>query len=141
MYNFFELKPQEKNRSNSSRNYLSIIAEANIDFDSDDDMILHKHDITYFFKRIKKTCAFLWRLINSTFKQYSLMLRYLNFKPSFKLPWCRTQDLFGSQIPVTTGGFQLQISCIGSSYLTHWATRPNRLSRFRVPKFVTLQQE
>ena len=119
MYNFFELKPQEKNRSNSSRNYLSIIAEANIDFDSDDDMILHKHDITYFFKRIKKTCAFLWGLINSTFKQYSLMLRYLNFKPSFKLPWCRTQDLFGSQIPVTTGGFQLQISCIGSSYLTH----------------------
>ena len=103
----------------SSRNYLSIIAEANIDFDSDDDMILHKHDITYFFKRIKKTSAFLWRLIHSTFKQCSLMLRYLNFKPSFKLPWCRTQDLFGSQIPVTTGGFQLQISCIGSSYLTH----------------------
>ena len=29
------------------------------------------------------------------------MLRYLNFKPSFKLWWCHAQDLFGSQIPVT----------------------------------------
>ena len=31
---------------------------------------------------------------------------------------CHAQDLFGSQIPVTTGGFELQISCIQSSYLT-----------------------
>ena len=30
----------------------------------------------------------------------------------------------GSQIPVTTGGFELQISCIQSSYLTHWSIRP-----------------
>ena len=28
------------------------------------------------------------------------------------------RDLFGSQIPVTTGGFELRISCIRSSYLT-----------------------
>ena len=42
------------------------------------------------------------------------MLRYFNFEPSFKLRWCRARDLFGSQIPVTTGGFELQISCIQS---------------------------
>ena len=29
------------------------------------------------------------------------LLKYLNFEPSFKLWWCRSQDLFGSQIPVT----------------------------------------
>ena len=33
--------------------------------------------------------------------------------------WCRARDLFGSQIPVTTGGFDLRISCIRGSYLTH----------------------
>ena len=46
-------------------------------------------------------------------------LRYFNFEPSFKLQWCRAQDLFGLQIPVTTGGFELRISCIQNSYLTH----------------------
>ena len=35
------------------------------------------------------------------------------------LRWCRARDLFGSQIPVTIGGFELRISCIRSSYLTH----------------------
>ena len=54
------------------------------------------------------------------------MWRYFNFEPSFKLRWCRAQDLFGSQIPVTTGGFELRISCIRSSYL-----RPIRSSRIR----------
>ena len=43
------------------------------------------------------------------------VFRYLNFEPSFKLRWCRARDLFGSQIPVTTGGFELQISCIRSN--------------------------
>ena len=33
--------------------------------------------------------------------------------------WCRAGDLFGSQIPVTTEGFELRISRIRSSYLTH----------------------
>ena len=47
------------------------------------------------------------------------MLRYVNFEPSFKLRWCRARDLFGSQIPVTAGGFELRISCIQSRYLTH----------------------
>ena len=32
--------------------------------------------------------------------------------------WCRSQYLFGSQIPVTTGVFELRISCIRSSHLT-----------------------
>ena len=43
------------------------------------------------------------------------MLRYFNFEPSFKLRWCRAQDLFGSQIPATTGGFELRVSCIQTS--------------------------
>ena len=46
-------------------------------------------------------------------------LRYFNFEPSFRLQWCRARDLFGLQIPVTTGGFELRISCIQNSYLTH----------------------
>ena len=31
----------------------------------------------------------------------------------------RARDLFGSQIPVTTGRFELRISCIRSSYVNH----------------------
>ena len=41
-----------------------------------------------------------------------LMLRYFNFEPSFKLRWCRAEDLFRSQISVTTGGFEMRISYI-----------------------------
>ena len=33
--------------------------------------------------------------------------------------WCPARDLFGSQTPVTTEGFELQISCMRSRYLTH----------------------
>ena len=44
------------------------------------------------------------------------MLRYFNFEPS---EVCRAPDLSRSQIPVTTGGFELRTSCIRSSYLTH----------------------
>ena len=36
-----------------------------------------------------------------------------------KLQWCRARDLLGSQIPVTTGGFELRISFIRNRYLTH----------------------
>ena len=43
-----------------------------------------------------------------------LTLRYFNFEPTFKLRWCRARDLLGSQIPVTTGGFELRISGIQS---------------------------
>ena len=39
---------------------------------------------------------------------------YFNFKPSFKLQWCRARDLFVSQIAVSRGGFELRISCIQS---------------------------
>ena len=35
------------------------------------------------------------------------------------LQWCCARDLFKSQIPVNTGGFELRTSCIRSSYLTH----------------------
>ena len=46
-------------------------------------------------------------------------LRYYNFEPCFKLRWCRARNLFESQVPVTTGGFKLRISCMWSSYLTY----------------------
>ena len=39
-------------------------------------------------------------------------LRYFNPVRSFKLRWCRARDLSGSQIPVTTGGFERRIFCI-----------------------------
>ena len=38
--------------------------------------------------------------------------------------WCRARVLFRSQIPVTTGGFELQISCIRSRYLTDSLSTP-----------------
>ena len=40
------------------------------------------------------------------------IVEYLNFEQSLKLRWCRARDLFGPQIPVTTGGFELRISKI-----------------------------
>ena len=55
------------------------------------------------------------------------MLRYFNFEPSFKLRWCHARDLFESQIPVTTGGFERRIFCIRSSYLTHLVLWPSGL--------------
>ena len=39
------------------------------------------------------------------------------------LPWCRARDLFGSQILVTTGEFELRISYIRSSHLTHRSSK------------------
>ena len=69
----------------------------------------------------------------------SELLRYFNFEPGFKLRFCRTRDLLGSQIPVTTGGFELRIFCIKSRYLNQ-AIRPNKLGGFGVPEFATLRQ-
>lgn len=45
------------------------------------------------------------------------MLRYFDFKPSFKLRCCRARDLFKPQIPVATGGFEMRIPWTQSSYL------------------------
>ena len=67
-------------------------------------------------------------------------LRCLKFKPSFKLWWYPAWDLLESQIPVSTRGLALWISCIRSCYVTHWAIRCNRLGRFRVAEFATLWQ-
>ena len=47
-------------------------------------------------------------------KTQNLTLRYFNFEPSLKLRCCCAEDLFGSQIPVTAGGFEWRISCIQS---------------------------
>ena len=40
-----------------------------------------------------------------------------------KLRWCRARDFFGSQNPVTTGEFELRISCMRSSYLINYLTQ------------------
>ena len=40
-----------------------------------------------------------------------------------QLRWRRARDLVGSQIQVTTGGFELRISCIRGDYLTHSAIK------------------
>ena len=37
----------------------------------------------------------------------------------FDLWWCHAWELFGAQIPITTEGFELWISCIRNSKLTH----------------------
>ena len=43
------------------------------------------------------------------------MLKNFNFEPSLKLQWFLAQDLFGSQISVTTGVFEttLYLHCKG----------------------------
>ena len=64
-------------------------------------------------------------------------LRYFNFEPCFKSRWCRARDLFGSQIPVATGGFELR----RSSYLISQVIKSNRLGGFGVPAFAILRQE
>ena len=42
------------------------------------------------------------------FTSYSLMLRYFNFNPSFKLRCYLARDLLGSQIPVITRGLNCE---------------------------------
>ena len=45
---------------------------------------------------------------------------YTNFRRVYKhMLILHDWELFGSQIQVTTGEFELQISCIWSNYLTH----------------------
>ena len=70
------------------------------------------------------------------FASKMILLRYFNFEPSFKLRWCGARDLFGSQIPVTSGGFELRTSCIRSSYLTHYAKRFAVQTHLRSLEFV-----
>ena len=51
------------------------------------------------------------------------MLKNFHFEPSFKLRWCLAQDLFGSQIPVTTGGFETTLYARGLQFKPssgHW---------------------
>ena len=50
------------------------------------------------------------------FQNIFCRFRYFNLEPSFKLRWCRARDLFRSENLVTTGGFELGIFCVRSSY-------------------------
>ena len=54
-------------------------------------------------------------------------LRYFNFEPSFKLRWCHGRGLFGSQIPVTTGGFRMQEICSSNPPVVTGIWDPNKL--------------
>ena len=47
---------------------------------------------------------FLLFLFSAVFSKFIFFVEILG---SFKLRWCRARDLFGSQIPLTTGGFEL----------------------------------
>ena len=58
------------------------------------------------------------RALRIVYKNY-ISLRYFNFEQGFTQPWCHGLYLFGSQVPVTEGEFELRISCMQSSYLTH----------------------
>ena len=78
----------------------------------------------------------------ATLRQEQLIsVEILQRRAKFEAVMVSSRGLFGSQIPVATGGCELQISCIRCSYLTHQAIRPNRLGGFGVPKFATLRQE
>ena len=59
--------------------------------------------------------VFLFPIVTATFSY----LRYSNFEPILKLSCCCDWDLFQSQIPVTSGVFEQQISSILSSYVTN----------------------
>ena len=68
-------------------------------------------------------------------------LWYFNFEPSFKLRWCRAQDLFGLQTPVATGGFVLVITCLREKFrinllsLLFWNFEISRVKRgFKLSK-------
>ena len=68
------------------------------------------------FVKSHNKCPLIQYQLLRTYLYYYIILRYFNFKPSSKLRWCPARDLFGSQSPVTTGGFELQVSCIQSRY-------------------------
>ena len=69
------------------------------------------------------------------------MLRYFNFEPSFKLRWCRARELFGLQFPVTTGGFELRISCIRvlRIRLAYYALWPSGIGKYFLCKRFAVQ--
>ena len=56
---------------------------------------------------------------NTMYTVQGLHISHNHSKYYYKLRWCPARDLFGSQIPVTTRGFELQISFARSNYLTH----------------------
>ena len=69
-----------------------------------------------------------------------------NFEPSLKLRWFRPRDLFGSQILVTTGRFELRIFSMRNSYLTQypisyqdWTLRTSGLLNYFECKRFTVQ--
>ena len=71
--------------------------------------------IRLFWRKRRKIQVIFWLLKNVyRIEQEELQILVLEFI-SFKLRWCRARDLFGSQIPVTTRGFELTIFLISST--------------------------
>ena len=110
-----------------------------------------KHDFSKFCKFFNNNSLFLCftsgidLIFVYEYIQYCILIIHLCWDTSTS---CQVSNCDGvvlkicldHKFPVTTGGFELRISCIQSSYLTHYAIRPNRLGGFGVPEFATLRQ-
>ena len=84
--------------------------------------------IKYLLRPIDLYSKYAFVILLKDKKAISIMLRHFNFEPSLKLRWCRARDLFGSQIPATTGGFE---------GLRYFHFKPS----LKLPEFATLRQE
>ena len=59
--------------------------------------------------RMIEQAKFTYSRLRKAFEEQTKKL-LINEKDKQKLRWCRARDLIGSKIPVTTGGFELQVS-------------------------------
>ena len=71
------------------------------------DLILRKAFCTFLSIVFVWSWFSFWNCSVSSSSRHFPWLRYFNFEPSFKLRWRHARDLFGSQIPVSTWGFEL----------------------------------
>ena len=60
------------------------------------------------------------------------------FRIQVILRWYRARDLFGSQILVTIGGFELRISCIQSSY-QNWDIQLVQFRLLKLKQFIFIE--
>ena len=70
------------------------------------DLILRKAFCTFLSIVFVWSWFSFWNCSVSSSSRHFPWLRYFNFEPSFKLRWRHARDLFGSQIPVSTWGFE-----------------------------------
>ena len=58
-------------------------------------------------------------------REVQQMLRYFNLEPSFKMRWCRAQDLFGSPFSVTLKEFELAYEVVTQPTRQFWCSFKN----------------